>query len=430
MTKRKKLYIGGGIGLLVLLGAIGAFAAGGDKATTVRIEPVERRDIVESVTASGQVEPRTKVDISADITGRIVRLAVQEGQEVTRGQFLLQIDPSQFQAAAERAAAALANARSQLQQSQVNLAQAQRNYTRMEELKRAHPTLISDEQIEQVRTQMELAQAAAQSARFTVEQSAASLRDAQSSLAKTTLVAPMSGKVTRLRVEEGETAIMGTLNKEAATLLTISDMSVLQTRVKVDETDVSRISLGDSAEVEIDAFPDTTFIGRVVRVSQSSVRAVSPTGQATEQAIDYEVLIELLNPPPLTRPDFSATAKIVTDTRTNVLSIPIIALTVREDSASRIEDTVVTLGRPAPQRQVGRRDVEGVFVVGDDNKATFRPVRVGIAGDKYFEVVSGLSEEDRIVAGTYQAIRELKDGAAVRQTQEKQETATASAKSS
>jgi HlyD family secretion protein len=433
MTKRKKLYIGGGIGLLVVLGAVGAFAAGGDKSTTVRIEPVERRDIVESVTASGQVEPRTKVDISADITGRIVRLAVQEGQEVARGQFLLQIDPSQYQAAAERAAAALSNARSQAQQAQVNLTQAQRNYNRMEELKRAHPTLISDEQIEQVRTQMELAQAARQAAQFAVAQSAASLRDAQSSLAKTTLVAPMSGKVTRLRVEEGETAIMGTLNKDAATLLTISDMSVLQTKVKVDETDVSRISLGDSADVEIDAFPDTTFLGRVVRVSHSSVRTTGQMGQATDQAIDYEVIIELLNPPPLTRPDFSATARIVTDTRRGALSIPIIALTVREDSAARTADTVVTLGRPAPRRQVGRRDVEGVFIVDADGKASFRPVRVGIAGDRYFEVVSGLEEGDRIVAGTYQAIRELKDGTRVRESPAAQgtpATATASAKSS
>jgi HlyD family secretion protein len=417
MTRKKKLYVGGGIALLLVLGAAGAIAAGGDKATSVRIEPVERREIIESVTASGQVEPRTKVDVSADITGRIVRLAVQEGQEVVRGQFLLQIDPSQYQAAAERAAAALANARSQQQQAQVNLAQAQRNFRRMEELKRAHPTLISDEQLEQVRTQLELAQAASQAAHYAVAQAAASLRDAQSSLSKTTIVAPMSGKVTRLRVEEGETAIMGTLNKEAATLLTISDMSVLQARVKVDETDVSRITLGDSAEVEIDAFPDTTFLGRVVRISHSSVRAATQMG-ATEQAIDYEVMIQLLNPPAMTRPDFSATAKIITNRRHDALSIPIIALTVREDSAER-EDTLVTLGRPAPRRQVGRRDVEGVFVVGEDGKAMFRPVRVGIAGDKYFEIVNGLEEGDRIVAGTYQAIRELKDGHRVRQAAEK-----------
>jgi HlyD family secretion protein len=415
MTKRKKLYIGGGIGVLFVLGVVGTVAAARDKPTAVRIEPVERRDIVESVTASGQVEPRTKVDISADITGRIVRLAVQEGQTVTRGQFLLQIDPSQYQAAVERSAAMLANARSQAQQSRVTLTQAQRNYRRMEELKRAHPTLISDEQIEQVRTQLELAQAASQAANFAIAQAAASLSDARSSLSKTTLVSPMAGKVTRLTVEEGETAIMGTLNKEAALLLTISEMSMLQIKVKVDETDVSRISLGDSAVVEIDAFPDTTFIGHVVRVSQSSVREAAQMAQGTEQAIDYEVIIALLNAPPMTRPDFSATAKIVTDARRNALSIPIIALTVREDSAARVADTIVTLGRPAPTRQVGKRDLEGVFVVGADNKVHFRAVRVGIAGDKYFEVLTGLREKERIVGGTYQAIRELKEGNRVRQ---------------
>jgi HlyD family secretion protein len=197
----------------------------------------------------------------------------------------------------------------------------------------------------------------------------------------------------------------------------------------VDETDVSRITVGDSAEVEIDAFPDTTFIGRVMRISHSSVRGATQMG-ATDQAIDYEVIIQLLNPPAMTRPDFSATARIVTNRRNAALSIPIIALTVREDSAARIADTLVTLGRPAPRRQVGRRDIEGVFVVAADGKAVFRPVRVGIAGDKYFEVVEGLEEGERIVAGTYQAIRELKDGARVRQVQEKKGTATSSATSS
>ena len=142
----------------------------------------------------------------------------------------------------------------------------------------------------------------------------------------------MSGRVTRLNVENGETAIMGTLNKDAATLLTIADMSVLETKVKVDETDVARITLGDSAVIQIDAFPDTTFVGRVVEISNSSVKGATGAASA-DQAIDYEVTIQLLNPPAETRPDFSATAKIITDTRTNVLSIPIIALTVRENEA-------------------------------------------------------------------------------------------------
>lgn len=422
MTKKKKWSILGGIGvLLVAIGGIAA-ASGGDKETEVRIEPVERRDLVASVTASGQVQPRRKVDVSADITGRIVRLAVREGDRVSKGQFLLEIDPSNYIAEAERSAAAVASSQANLRQARTSLGQAQRNYQRMADLKRANPTLISDEQVEQLRTQVEVAEATAQAASHAVAQAAAALRDARSRLAKTSIVAPMSGQVTRLVVEEGETAIQGTLNKDAATLLTIADMSVLEVKVKVDETDVSTISLGDSAIVQIDAFVDTTFRGRVVEISNSSLRAPGgATPGSTDQAIDYEVTVELLNAPPTTRPDFSATAKIVTETRSKALSIPIIALTVREDTTDRTADTVMTLGRPQPKVQVGKRDVEGVFVVGTDNKVTFRPVRVGIAGERYFEVLSGLRENERIVGGTYQAIRDLKDGRSVKQEEKKDE---------
>jgi len=186
----------------------------------------------------------------------------------------------------------------------------------------------------------------------------------------------------------------------------------------VDETDVSRISVGDSAIVEIDAFPDTTFVGRVTQISNSSVTAATAGagGASADQAVDFEVTIELLNAPAETRPDFSATARIVTDVRDEVLSIPIIALTVRENEPVAQEDTAVTLaGGRRPARQVGQRDVEGVFVVGADNKVTFRPVKVGIAGDRHFEVLSGLKAGERIVGGTYQAIRELKDGTLVRE---------------
>jgi HlyD family secretion protein len=225
----------------------------------------------------------------------------------------------------------------------------------------------------------------------------------------------MSGRVTRLNVENGETAIMGTLNKDAATLLTIADMSVLETKVKVDETDVARISLGDSAVIQIDAFPDTTFVGRVTKISNSALKTAAQQQANQDQAVDYEVTIQLLNTPTETRPDFSATAKIITDARRNVLSIPIIALTVRENEALAKEDTAVGLGKPKPKKEVGKKDVEGVFVVAADNKVTFRPVKVGIAGEKHFEVLNGLKSGDNIVAGTYQAIRELKDGALIRE---------------
>lgn len=416
MSKKAKWGIAGGITLL-LVAAVGVTAArGNNKGVEVRVEGVEKRDLVASVTASGQIQPRTKVDLSADITGRITRLAVEEGQMVTKGQFLLRIDPAQAQANVQRAEAALASARAQAAQAKANFIQAQRDYERTAEIKKGNPALVTDAQIEQLRTQVEVSRALQDAATFTVEQSAASLREARNSLEKTTITAPMSGRITRLNVEEGETAIMGTLNKDAATLLTIADMSVLETRVKVDETDVSRISVGDSAQVQIDAFPDTTFLGRVVEISNSSITGLTQQVQSNaDQAVDYEVTIELLNAPSETRPDFSATAKIVTDKRAAALSIPIIALTVRERETGPKPDEGPSLARNRPQKEVGRQDVEGVFIVGEDMKVTFRPVRVGIAGEKHFEVVSGLEEGEKIVAGTYQAIRELREGALVRE---------------
>jgi HlyD family secretion protein len=415
MSKRVKWSVAGGVVLVVvLIGGLTA-AKGKNKAVEVRTEQVQPRDLVASVTASGQVRPQTKVDLSSDITGKIVRLAVKEGQMVTQGQFLLQIDPQQQEAAVQRFEAALASSRAQMAQAQANLLQAQKSYERTAQIKKANPQLISDENLEQLRTAVEVNEALYQSSRHSVDQSSAAVRDARSSLGKTTIYAPMSGRVTRLNVENGETAIMGTLNKDAATLLTIADMSVLETKVKVDETDVARISLGDSAVIQIDAFPDTTFIGRVTKISNSAVKTAAQQQANADQAVDYEVTIQLLNTPTETRPDFSATAKIITDARRNVLSIPIIALTVRENEALAKEDTAVGLGKPKPKKEVGKKDVEGVFVVATDNKVTFRPVKVGIAGEKHFEVLNGLKKGDRIVAGTYQAIRELKDGALIRE---------------
>lgn len=396
-----------GVGSLIAA----SYGKRGNKAVEVRMEPVQKRDLVASVTASGQIRPQTKVDIASDLSGKITKLAVKEGQMVRRGDFLLEIDPTNYKASVDRAEAAIASSRSQLMQAQANLEQSKKSYDRSAAIKKVNPQLVADEQLEQLKTSVDVNAAMVESARHAVDQAQAGLNDAKSSLEKTSLYAPMSGRVTRVVVEQGETAVPGTFNKDAATLLTISDMSVLETRVKVDETDVARIKIGDSAQVQIDAFQDTTFVGRVTKISNSSVKAATAT---TDQAVDYEVTIQLLNAPVDTRPDFSATAKVITDKRNNVLSVPIIALTVREDSAVSKGDTAVGLGKAKPAKDIGKKDVEGVFVVGTDNKVTFRPVKVGIAGEKHFEILSGLKEGDKIVAGTYQAIRELKDGALVR----------------
>jgi HlyD family secretion protein len=348
-----------------------------------------------------------------------VRLAIKEGEMVKKGQFLLQIDPATYEAEVQRQTAAVAAARADLARSHANLLQAQSALSRSEAIRKSNPTLISDEQLEQLRTTVEVNQALYNSGTHQVDQAEAALRNARSNLAKTTIVAPMSGKVTRLNVEQGETAIQGTLNKDAALLLTISDMDTLETQVKVDETDVARVAVGDSAVVQIDAFPDTTFIGRVVEISNSSVKNPGSGSNITgDQAVDYEVKVQLLNPPRDTRPDFSATARIITDTRKNALSIPIIALTVRErDNGTSGDTSQLALGK-RPEKPVGKKEMEGVFVVGQDNKVTFRPVRTGIAGEEYFEVLSGLQEGEMIVSGSYQAIHDLKEGVLVRESKQ------------
>ena len=427
MGKKAKWTVGI-IAIVAIASVLGMSAARrGNKATEVRIETVQKRDLVASVTASGQVDPQTKVDVASDVSGKIMKLAVKEGQMVSAGQFLLQIDPSQPQAQVARSNAAVESAKAQLAQAQTNLDQAQKSYDRSAAIRKVNPQFIADEQMEQLKTAVDVNKSLVQASKHAVDQATASLNDAKSALDKTTIYAPMAGQITRLAVEQGETAVPGTFNKDAATLLTISDMSVLETRVKVDETDVSRVKVGDSAEVQIDAFPDTTFVGRVTKISNSSIK--STTATTADQAVDYEVTIQLLNAPKDTRPDFSATAKVITDKRKAVLSVPIIALTVRENQPVQAGDTAVGLGKAKPAKEIGKKDVEGVFVVGNDNKVTFRPVKVGIAGEKDFEIVDGLKEGEKIVAGTYQAIRELKDGALVRETKTDAKTPTPGTKS-
>jgi HlyD family secretion protein len=404
---RKKIIIFGSLAVVVV-GLIGLNAAGQrDRGVSVRLEEVGRRDLVASVTASGQIEPKRSVDISADITGRITHLPVEEGDWVRRGDLVLRIDPSQYEAAVARARAMMASAEASALQAVANRDQAKRAADRAEQLRRQDVNLVSDEQLEQARTQHEVAEALAVSARHQVAQAQASLQEVQEQLAKTVLRAPMAGQVTRLAVEEGEVAVPGTFSRETGLLMTIADLSVIQVKVRVDETDVVRLHLADSAEVTIDAFPDTAFTGRVTRISQSAVRGLAQTSGGTNQAVD----LTLDDPPEGIRPDLSATAKVITATRGSSLSIPIIALTVREHEPISTET--------APQdTTAGTEEMEGVFVV-SDGAAEFRPVKVGIAGEEYFEVLEGLEEGDTLVAGPYQTIRELRDGARVRPTEER-----------
>jgi HlyD family secretion protein len=403
------------IGVLALAGGGGiAYSMNKKKnaGTEVRMEQVSRRDLVSAVTASGKIEPQTSVDISADITGRIFRIAVEEGDLVRKGQFLVQIDPAQYQAAVSRAEGVVSSTQATLLQTRANRDQAERAWKRANELTRLGPNLIAPATAEEARTALDVAEATYSATRAQLDQSRASLQEAKDNLAKTRLVSPIAGRVVRLAVEEGEVAVPGTFSRETGLLLTIADLSVILAKVQVDETDVVRLTHADSVEVTIDAYPDSTFIGRVTRVSQSAKLTSTETASgSSDRAVDFDVEITLETPPRDIRPDLSCTARIVTETRGNALSIPIIALTVRDHERLPNENnpTLDTMTRRRP----GEREEEGVFLV-QNGVANFRPVKVGIAGDEYFEVVDGLRGGETIVAGTYQAIRDLKDGAKVR----------------
>src|SRR6266849_5603029 len=399
MSKRSKVLVGAGA--LVLIVAIVAISAAArrDRGQEVRFETTGRRDLVAAVTASGKIQPKKKVDVSADITGRITRIAVREGDLVKQGQFLIQIDPTIYEANLQQASATMASAQAAVVQAKANQDQSERALRRTKELHTQSPNLISQEQLEQAQTAYDVAEANLNAAQHQVDQARAAVQSARDNLRKTTLIAPMTGRVTRLAVEEGEVAVPSTFSKDIGLLLTVSDLSVIQAKVKVDETDVVRVHLSDSVEVSIDAFPDTVFIGRVTKVSNSSVRDATSTATGqNDRAVDYEVEITLDKPPSDIRPDLSATARTATDAR------PADTATARK-----------------------KKETEGVFVV-KDGIASFQPVKVGIAGDEYFEVTAGLKAGETIVAGPYQAIRDLKEGARVRAMKQSADSATKKAK--
>lgn len=404
MSRKRKVVIA--VGLVALIGLLAFLALRQDSGEVVEVRAAEvgHRDLTARVASTGHIEPKRSVDISADVSGRIVQLPVEEGQDVQVGDLLLVIDPTQFQAEVQRARAALSQARAEATRARASYTQARRDADRLEELQARTRDLVTAAEVEQAVTEAEVAAALQQAAQHAVEQAEARLDQARDQVAKTTIRAPMSGRITRLNVEQGETAIVGTMNNPGSLLLTIADLSVMEAVMEVDETDVPEVSVGDSASVEIDAFPNRRFAGRVTKIGNSSIVQQTAGAPTSQQAVDFEVRVTLTDPPESVRPDLSATADIITATREEALAIPITALTLvpAEDVEPLPSEVVSPDQRPA----AGGRDVEGVFVV-EDGRARFRPVRVGIAGDEHFEVLAGLEAGERVVSGSYQAIREL-----------------------
>ncbi|MDE2878786.1 efflux RND transporter periplasmic adaptor subunit [Candidatus Palauibacter soopunensis] len=399
--------------VVVLLATMGFLATQreGRGAVEVRVEAVGLRDLIDDVSATGHIEPKTHVDITTDVAGRIIELPVEEGQDVEEGDLLLQIDPALFRAAVERAEAGLAQAQANLAQQGATYRQAQRDADRLTALQARGTDFVTEAEVEQAVTNADVQNRLLEASEHQVHQAEASLDQERDRLGKTTIRAPMSGRITRLNVERGETAIVGTMNNPGSLLLTVADLSVMEAVIEVDETDVPDITIGDSAYVEIDAFPNRRFVGTVTEIGNSSIVPLNPaTSGGSAQAIDFEVRIELREPPEGIRPDLSATADVITATRDQVPSIPITALTLMD--ADEYEE-IPNENLPSAPRSDAARDIEGVFVVEGDI-VRFRPVEIGIAGENYFEVMSGIELGTTVVSGSFQAIRELSDGSRIR----------------
>ena len=408
--KQKTKIIISVIALLVLGTAASIQASRGrTSGVEVRTEEIELRDLVEVVTASGNIRALRTVDVSSEVSAKVSELLVDEGEDVLRGQIMLRLEPDQYRASVARTEASLAQARAGQTQQEANLLQAERDLNRLLALRARDTVLVSGLQVDDARTRFDVAVATLTSSQHGVSQWQASVDEAMEQLSKTIFRAPMDGKVTRLNVEEGQPVIIGTMNNAGSLVLTISDLSVIEVVVQVDETDVPAISIGDSASIRIDAFGDREFTGHVTEIGNSAINPPSRQAAGQQAAIDFEVVLTLELNDAVLRPDLSATADIVTESRSKVLGVPIIALTVREEepdtsAADYSEDDELD-------------DIEGVFMV-SDGTVTFTAVEIGIAGQEYFEILSGISVGDTVVAGPYQRIRQLRNGDAVRSTDE------------
>ena len=396
----------------------------------IDVERIERRTLEAVVSATGTIEPQLSVDISSSVMGRVTRLAINEGDRVAGGQFLLQIDRESLRAAVNRNEASLGAAESGVEQARVavesarvNLELARDTLERQAELWELQ--LISREEYDQARRELELRetefkarQVEVATATQRIRQERATLESAEYDLEQVTITSPIDGVVTRRNIEEGETVVIGTMNNPGTVLMTIADFSILEAHVEVDETDIPSVQLGQAAAITIDALPDTTYTGRVTEIGNSPIQG----GElGTNQATNFEVVVTLNGDVPGVRPGFTATADIQTAMRTDVVAVPIQSTTVREVSL----DPDGRVVRPAPEAGAAAasaaepaapertEEAEGVFVVRDE-QAWFVAVDTGIAGDRYFEAISGLDAGDLVAIGPFDVVRALEDGDPVR----------------
>ena len=397
--KRKVIW---GIAILVVLGAVGGFAMSrrGPKPKAVQTAKVERQDLQAKVSANGKVQATKKVDMSATVPGQVIHLAVREGDFVKKGQFLLQLDAVNYRAGAKSSEFSMQALLKDLDSARFNSDQAKADLERAGKNNAAG--ILAEADLQRARTNASTAQAALLAAEQRVEQARATLEGAQNSLSKTTIVAPMDGIVTARRIEEGEVAVIGIQNQPGTVLLTISDMSVVEAEMEIDETSIPSVALGQAAMVHVDAYPNKTFDGVVTEVGNSPINA---TPGIPNEAIKFKVKVQIKNPPAGIKPGLSVQSDILTGFRPKVLTVPLQALVVRDAEPRKP-------GAPPPATPP--KEQEGVFLV-EGGKAVFKPITTGLLGELAVEVTAGLKEGETLIMGPFKELRMLKPGDLVRE---------------
>jgi HlyD family secretion protein len=405
--RRKKPLI-----VLAVLLAVGAIVFANlqsrrEKTVKVTIDKVAKQNLISLVSASGEIKPKKNINISAQVPGRIVKIGVVEGQEVKAGDFLLKLDSTQYEANADRDQNFIRAANADLIQSEARLKRDKSSFDRQQKL--FEDSLISKDQLEAAKAQYDVSVAQTNAIEFQIKQAEASLKSTMDSLAKTTYISPIDGIITSLQVEEGETAIIGTMNNPGTVMLTIADLSVMEVEVEVDETDVIGVSLGQESDVRVDAMPGTIFKGKVTEIGSSALQKAA-AGVSTQESKDFKVVVTLENPARQLKPGLSASADIIVAQKTQALAVPISSLVLREKP---------NLDKNAP---ASAREEEGVYTVAA-GRAKFVPVGKGITGGMMIEITSGLQEGQEIVTGPYASLREIKDGVLIKTETTKEATA-------
>lgn len=392
--KRKKALVILGVVLVICVIVIANLRSQRERTVKVTVDKVVKQDLNSIVSASGEIKPKKNVNISAQVPGRIVKIGVVEGQDVKAGDFLLKLDSTQYEANADRDQYFIRSANAEFIQAEARLLRDKGSYDRLRRL--FEEDLISKDQLEAAKAQFDVASAQVNSIGYQIKQAEASLKSTMDNLKKTTFDSPIDGIITSLRVEEGEVAIIGTMNNPGTVLMTIADLSVMEVEVEVDETDVVGVAIGQVADIRVDAYPETTFKGQVTEVGSSALQRVTG-GAATQESKDFKVVITLEDPAERLKPGLSASADVIVAEKKGVLTVPISALVLRDREATDGD------------KPTARKEEEGVYVV-ENGRAKFVPVAKGIMGGMMIEITSGLTEGQEIIAGPYAALRELKDG--------------------